>query len=138
MTELSTAASASTSASRARAHRILRNLAILLAAGRLYSIPASFGLGLPCVFHEMTGLKCPGCGATHMCLALMRLNFREAFAANQALFILSPFIFIYAVRRIIRYIQTGEDKTTRGENSFLIAVLVVLIAFGIFRNIFQF
>lgn len=35
-----------------------------------------------CVFHSLTGLPCPTCGGTHAALALSRLDFAGAFAAN--------------------------------------------------------
>ena len=33
---------------------------------------------IPCMFHQITGLYCPGCGVSRMCLALFRLDFVSA------------------------------------------------------------
>lgn len=35
--------------------------------------------GLPCLFHEMTGLPCPGCGMTRAIVALLHGDLAQAF-----------------------------------------------------------
>ena len=37
---------------------------------------------IPCLFREVTGLQCPGCGTSRMALALMRFDIPAAFAYN--------------------------------------------------------
>jgi hypothetical protein len=37
-----------------------------------------FRVGIPCVFHEATGLPCPGCGLTRSCLALFEGRLTDA------------------------------------------------------------
>ncbi len=57
----------------------LRPLAFLLPAGGLYALFVhATGLMIPCPFRLITGLKCPGCGMTHMCMSLLRLDFKAA------------------------------------------------------------
>ena len=43
------------------------------------------GRGLYCPVWKLTGLLCPGCGVTRMCLALLRLDVAAAWRANAAL-----------------------------------------------------
>lgn len=40
----------------------------------------------PCLFHHLTGIPCPACGATHSGLYLSRVQLREAFWANPFFF----------------------------------------------------
>jgi len=44
----------------------------LLCAGLFYGyILIPLGLRIPCVFYRITGLRCPGCGITDLCLGLL-------------------------------------------------------------------
>ena len=47
-----------------------------------------------CPFHRYLGIECPGCGATRMVIALLHLDFYQAFRYNPLIFILMPGIFI--------------------------------------------
>ena len=50
------------------------------------------GPSVPCVFHELTGLQCPGCGVTRMILALSRLDLAAAMKANAFLTVTLPYL----------------------------------------------
>ena len=57
----------------------LRKLALgggaLVGLGAVYTaVIFVVGRGLYCPFWKLTGLLCPGCGVTRMCLALLRLD----------------------------------------------------------------
>lgn len=89
---------------------------------------------IPCAFHMVTGLYCPGCGVSHMCLALLRLDFQAAFQANAAIMLLLPFGIIIAARMAVRYVKYGTFFPTRMENRILCIMTGILILFGILRN----
>ena len=91
-------------------------------------------ISIPCLLYELTGLKCPGCGITRMFISLVRLDFAAAFSYNPVILITGPFILAYLVYSEIKYISSGSRRTGRWE-IFLWAELVLLIAFGILRNI---
>lgn len=108
----------------------------LLAAGLIYAVWCkTVGIGIPCIFHTITGFYCPGCGVTRMCLALLRLDFKAAFYYNPAVFILLPVFGTVAAIDVVRYIKTGSKKNTKAENIVLWAALAVLLVFGVIRNI---
>ena len=50
------------------------------------------GVYLKCVFHEVTGLHCAGCGGTRAAHALTKFEFAVAFRKNPLLLILLPFL----------------------------------------------
>lgn len=52
---------------------------------------------IPCFFQMVTGLKCPGCGITHLILYLMDFRFYDAFYANRFLFITSPVLVLILI-----------------------------------------
>ena len=57
---------------------------LAVAAGFAYYMLARFHFAVPCIFRTITGLKCPGCGVTHMLINMVQMNFAGAFAANPA------------------------------------------------------
>lgn len=109
----------------------------LLAVGLLYAwVCRMVGRPLiPCVFHTLTGWYCPGCGVSRMCLALLRLDFGAAFRANRALFLLLPVGGILAVQMAVRYVRTGERQPTHRQQIVLTSIVVVLVLFGVARNL---
>ena len=119
----------------ARAKKVVIGALALIAAGALYAlIVTQTQQGLPCVFNIITGLQCPGCGVSRMCLALLRLDFQTAFRENAAILCLLPLMVATAARLIYVYIRYGRvrDKYANIAIYFMIAVLLV---FCVVRNI---
>ena len=108
-------------------------LLLILAAGCVFLLHA--GMPVPCVFHLVTGLKCPGCGITHLLLALVQGRVTEAFWYNPAVFIVLPVLCVMVLVLAVRYVRTGSTKTTRTEDMIFTGMAAGLILFGIIRNI---
>ena len=119
--------------------RVYRALALWLGLpllGICYGLLVSrIGFGIPCVFRLVTGLKCPGCGVTHMALCLLRGDLSGAFYENPVVLMLLPIGLILAIRLTYRYLKTGGKRLTKWENRVVIAMIVLLIGFGIARNL---
>lgn len=119
-----------------RALKVIKKLLIFLAGGVFYGILImNTGFAIPCLFRLLTGLKCPGCGVTSMCLALMRFNFHKAFISNEMLFVLLPALLFVFIKYIFVYIKTGIKKLDRAQSFILNLSLVMLILFGVIRNL---
>ena len=118
--------------------RIVRVLALWIGLpllGICYGMLVSrIGFGIPCVFRLITGLKCPGCGVTHMALCLLRGDLSGAFYENPVVLMLLPSGLILAIRLTCRYLKTGSKCLTKWENRVVIGMIVLLVAFGIARN----
>lgn len=121
---------------RERAKRVAVFGGILLACGLLYGwLCVHTGVAVPCVFYQITGYSCPGCGVTRMCLNILKGNIPEAIRCNPALFFsLLPLLFVFA-DSIIRYIKNGERKLRRWQEIVLYIVIAVLLIHGVIRNI---
>ena len=109
----------------------------VLAAGLLYLVLVRWtGFGIPCLFHEVTGLQCPGCGLTHAAVALSRGEIAAAMAYNPML----PVYGLYGGWMVlcggIRYWRGDPNPMMFGPNRVHIAMLVLVIGFWILRNIF--
>lgn len=120
-----------------RCFRVLRTACFLLAAGAAYGIfVLQTGIGMVCPIYFVTGWKCPGCGVTRMCTALLQLKFAEAFSANPVLLLLSPVLAVLFLKYIADYVKTGCWKMSVWQNVLMWICIAVLIVYGICRNIF--
>lgn len=118
----------------------LRKLA--LGGGALVGLGAAYtavifvvGRGLYCPFWKLTGLLCPGCGVTRMCLALLRLDLAGAWRANAALLLALPVLAVLVVRMAVRYVRTGQKLPSRGEERIIWGLLLYFLAWGVLRNL---
>ncbi len=80
------------------------------------------GFYIPCIFHEITNLYCPGCGITRMFFSILRLDFYTAFRYNPLVFIL-----------LILYIIVNLFKIKLSKKA-IYTLLVIVIIYGILRN----
>lgn len=109
---------------------------IALVIGIFYaSFVTTTGFGLPCLFNTITGLKCPGCGITHMCISILHGDFKSAMQYNFVLFWLTP-LFVYLIGDyLFRYIKTGTFKLLKWQSILTYIIIGILVIFGIIRNI---
>lgn len=120
-----------------RLRHVLLFCVALGCAGLFYAyVLIPLGFKIPCVFHRITGLKCPGCGITNFFLQLLHGNFLEAFYSNLGLSLAIPFLFIFLLAIVIRYVKTGLWHQKGIEDVFSIAFLVWFLLWGIFRNFY--
>ena len=117
---------------------LLKRYSIALAVLVIYYILRSAELlSVPCPFHYVTGLRCPGCGMTRMCLHLAKGEFGAAFECNAVMFFLAPLFVLVAVTKLILVPEflTPECKAYRAAE---IVILIILLVFWVLRNIFGF
>lgn len=99
-------------------------------------INKKYNIGIPCIFHEITNLYCPGCGITRALFAIMDLDIKTAMHCNLLIFILFPFLLIYMINYIyisIKNINKDPSKIINKKTWYLLLFITVL--FGILRNI---
>lgn len=93
------------------------------------------GVAIPCVFYQITGYRCPGCGVTRMCLCIMKGNIPEAVRCNPALFFCSFPLMGIAIDGVCRYIKTGKTTLRKWQEVLLYLIVVILLVHGVVRNI---
>ena len=77
-----------------------------------------------CVFHDLTGLQCPGCGTTRALHHLLHGDVAGAFRLNAMLFVAVPFGAVATVwRRVAIHPVTGWTA------------LAVTVGWWVFRNL---
>ena len=93
----------------------------------------SFDAGVICPVKEIFGWECPGCGGTRMAVAMLNLDFYQAFRYNPFMFITLPAIGIIYVTQTIKFILHNE--VSNWLDKFLIAYAIMIVIYGIIRNI---
>ena len=120
---------------RQRTYTVLRTVTLLLCAGLLYAFFfRKTGLAVPCPVFRLTGFKCPGCGVSRMCLALLHGDFAEAFRQNRAVLLLTPAFLYIAVSFAVGYIRRGDRLLHGSAKWCAYAAAALLILFGGVRN----
>ncbi|MGD1087261.1 MAG: DUF2752 domain-containing protein [Verrucomicrobiota bacterium] len=95
--------------------------------------PSTHGFYPACLFHQLTGLNCPGCGATRATYQLLHGHLLRALHDN-ALFVLSlAAMAIWSARFFFRKRQ-NPNAMLNVPPSFLWTFLAVAIIFTILRN----
>ena len=118
-----------------RLKHLLKGLAEIIAIGLVYTLFVSLThLSIPCPFRLITGFKCPGCGVTHYCLAMLRLDLSAAFRANPFIFCLAPPALLYGIYRSYLYVKYDRIEYSLPEGIVLGLVAVAAIVFAILRN----
>ena len=115
---------------------LLLGAAAVFAAGALYLyFHDPYQYPLPCIIKLLTGLYCPGCGAGRACFSILHGKFFYAFCYNPLLVILLPFAGGYIAARGIDWAVTGGNHIDRKISiKLLLAVLIIILVYGILRN----
>lgn len=119
-----------------RAKKAMARAGLILGIGLAYAFfCAKTGLALPCPFRAVTGLYCPGCGVTRMCMALLRLDFAGAWSANPVLLCLLPVLALVLGTLLWRWVRTGSARPARWQSALIWGMAAVLLVFGVLRNL---
>ena len=118
-----------------RIKKVIKVFLLLLILGITYVILfEKFHIRIPCIFHELTGLLCPGCGITRCFISILHGDFVKAFHYNRLVFCMLPFALIYFIYLLYNYI-IGNDKYYKIGNKVSILLAVITLLFGVIRNI---
>ncbi len=107
--------------------------AVLLAGGALL-VTGLHRYVPPCVFRELTGLYCPGCGSGRALVALSRLDVAGALRSNPLAVAALPFVLAGLVRETATAwgVPVPRLATPRWLPN---AVLTAIIVFWLLRNV---
>jgi len=95
-------------------------------AVHLFGASAEDLLLCPCPFYSVTDVKCPGCGMTHACIAIMSGDLRDAwmhhpFSFGLIFFAAGIALIPHRVRRFWRWLP----RSARGAIGFSLLVLIL-------------
>ena len=90
----------------------------------------------PCLFHELTGLHCTGCGSTRSAYALLTGDLGGAWVQNPLFLLVLPWLGYGTVRGAVRLLLPGRDLPSANVPGKLYWVFAAaVIAFSIARNL---
>ena len=109
--------------------------ALILIVGLILYILAKVSHPVPCLFHKITGLQCPGCGNTRAILALLELDIMRALSYNYLFPVCAFYLCFVYFHCAITYYKTGKFTYRTPAPVMDIAILVSLVIWWIVRNI---
>ena len=113
--------------------------AALIAAAALvylYFTGEGEGAGIPCMFHQITGFYCSGCGASRALRSILHFDFYQALRYNAIFTICLPLFAVYFTSLSVSYIRFGKDRVSEKISMKIIYIFVAAaIAYGILRNV---
>lgn len=119
---------------------MLLALLVLASLGLVYlsgNNPEGGGRYPPCVFNEITGLHCAGCGSTRAAYALTHLDVGTAFRKNALLVITLPLLLAGIVIEGAAWLLGDRYRGPRVRLNYFWACSLPVVVFGywILRNI---
>ena len=113
-------------------------LTVLLAAAAslllFFFEPGRYPFYPRCLFHQTTGLLCPGCGSLRAMHQLLHGHLVAAVHLNALLVLSLPPVCWVAGRSFLRRLQ-GQSQLPNFHPAWLWAGLVLGVSFGILRNL---
>jgi len=117
---------------------ILAAAAILLSGLFLYiyatTNPESSRLFPKCIFLQLTGLRCPGCGSQRVVHSLLNGDIAAAFRYNAFLVLIIPYVSVLAFATFFKNRVPGLYNALC-HPAVIVAILVLTILWWIFRNV---
>jgi hypothetical protein len=86
-----------------------------------------------CLFHQTTGLQCPGCGSLRALHQLLHGHIVAAFGYNALLIVSLPFLLTHGLQQLLA--KSSQRPVQPVKAKWLWAGLALLIAFGVLRNL---
>ena len=96
--------------------------------------PEQYGFYPRCPFYELTGLLCPGCGATRALAALAHGNLADALHWNALVVMLLPVFVVWGAAAYRRALLGEETTWPKLPNLGVAALLAAAAAFTAIRN----
>jgi hypothetical protein len=102
----------------------------------LYCVPPGEGAPYPpCYLYALTGLHCPGCGATRCLHALLHGDLAQAAAYNGLFLLALPFLIVWGFRTAVRKLS-GQVRPARDLPVWAAVVIsLVLLLYAVLRNL---
>jgi hypothetical protein len=109
----------------------------LLLLGAVYVFafePGKTGIFPPCIFRQLTGLQCPGCGSTRALHQLLHGHFVAAFTLNPLFVIATPLLLYVLLKYTTLSFRGITPKPNALPARYIYLIFVVIVSFWILRN----
>jgi hypothetical protein len=96
--------------------------------------PGRYGFYPQCLFHQVTGLLCPGCGSLRAVHQLLHGEVAAAFRLNAMLVVGIPAAGWFMAWRLV-HVRNQKSKLLDVHPAWMWALLAIGILFGVTRNL---
>lgn len=105
----------------------------LAVAGYTY-ISVKYNIGIPCLINKIFGVYCSGCGLTRACVAMLNLDFYQAFRYNAFSVILIPLVVVIFISFVWESIFDRNSFISKIPLTFWFILFGSVLIYGIIRN----
>ena len=93
---------------------------------------------LPCIFWELTGYYCPGCGGTRACAALFRGEIVRSFLCHPVVVYTAVVFAWYMISHTIEYLTRGRLAVgMRYRDLYLYLAAAIILIQWVVRNLLK-
>ena len=93
-------------------------------------------IALGCIFYQLTGLQCPGCGNSRALIALLEMNFKKAISYNLMFPLEIGYLIWVVIQSGLSFLNTGRFSYKPKKIWIDATILIMVIAWGFIRNIY--
>jgi hypothetical protein len=97
--------------------------------------PAGSSFYLPCPFHKLTGLYCPGCGSLRAMHQLLHGNLPAAFGLNPLMVLSLPLLGYWFISFGVPVVRSRPQKSVIIPAFGIWLILMIIVLYWILRNI---
>jgi len=76
--------------------------------GLILYIFAKVDILIPCIWHTLFDIRCPGCGLTRAFIHLLSFDFSAAWDSNPLIYIVFPGITYYVIKDFVRFVKNNR------------------------------
>jgi len=99
-----------------------------------YMLGPESGVYPRCLFRQLTGLECPGCGSQRAIHALLHGQVAEAWSYNALLLVEIPFIAVLVAAQALRH-RYPRLHSMLNSRTIILTLLASVIGWTIIRNL---
>lgn len=116
---------------------LLGAAAVLAGVTRGFSMQMKI-FSLPCIFWELTGYYCPGCGGTRACAALFRGEIVRSFLCHPVVVYTAVVFAWYMISHTIEYLTRGRLAVgMRYRDLYLYLAAAIILIQWVVRNLLK-
>ncbi len=102
----------------------------------LYFTGEGEGARIPCMFHQITGFYCSGCGASRALRSILHFDFYQALRYNAIFTLCLPLFAVYFGGLSVSYIRFGKDRVSEKISMKFVWIFIELaLIYGVLRNV---
>ena len=109
-------------------------IAVLALLAGYYALSPESGVYPRCMFRQLTGLQCPGCGSQRAIHALLHGHVAEAWGYNALLLVELPLIALLFAAYQLRHRYPSLHRVLNSQ-ALILLILTTIIGWTVIRNI---